>query len=425
MSKLKWDPMHQTVRPKAKGGVPVLMCLLVAGLTALVVYRWGFAKWLPVRAKPTFTATAYVVGPADENAAAARPGIAAPGGQSHFRGGKANSQGNVSRAAEIGTVPGKSRVPFAGTSADPQAAQKAAHALAEAFISDQQKGWKASVDKQLSETRQAVEETRRRHDESMAQLAAFEKTLRDAEARDQSATADAKPRAAMVMNPRWLELERQSAELTRRREELMIDRTPLHPAVMEVSDKIVEIERKMADIPREIPDAKAEAEIEAAERQAVERLAQSGGRKHAELAAAVNQTRKDCAAAEFAARQAAERRKSPPRYSIGQAGVLENPPPVDYGWRRLMWTTLATGLMMVFGFGTLSLGTGIEPPVATAAEVREKTRKSIIGRIPDEDAAVDPARIGRQWLIRRTTIGLGLLLMLLCPAVAIWGVLGI
>ena len=417
--------MHQTIRPKSKGGVPVLMCLLLAGLTALVVYRWGVQKWLPVRAKPTFTATAYVVAPAEKTAAVARPGLVASGGQSHIRGDKANSQGNVSHAAKIGAVPGKSRVPFAGTSTDPQAAQKAAHALAEEFISDQQKKWKISVEKQVNETRRVAEEVRRRHDESVAQLATFEKKLHDAEAHDQSATADAKPRTAMVTNPRWLELERQSAELTRRREQLMIDRTPLHPAVMEVSDQIVEIERKMADIPREIPDAKAVAEIEAADRQAVERLAKTGERTHADLVAAVEQTQKACAEAEIAERQAAARMQEPPRYSIQQAGVVANPLPVDYGWRRLMWTTLAAGMMMVFGFGTLSLGMGIEPPVATAAEVREKTHKSIIGKIPDEDAVVDPARIDRQWLIRRTTMGAGLLLMLLCPAVAIWGVLGI
>ncbi|MBU4271796.1 MAG: hypothetical protein KKA28_08055, partial [Planctomycetes bacterium] len=77
------------------------------------------------------------------------------------------------------------------------------------------------------------------------------------------------------------------------------------------------------------------------------------------------------------------------------------------------------------GAGSLSLGAGIEPPVATAAEVRAKTGKAIIGTIPADDPTTDAAEIGRQRRIRRTTITLGLLLMLSCPAVAIWGVLGI
>ncbi|MCD4728545.1 MAG: hypothetical protein K8R46_12840 [Pirellulales bacterium] len=382
---MEWIRPRQTVRPRANGRIPVLLCLLVAGMTALVVYRWGHEKWLPVRAKPTYTATAYVVEP----------------------------PGDVSR------------VPFINTDADPQRAREAADSMAELYIGDRRKEWRSRVEGQRIEARRSVEQTRWEYDESVARLEAFVQKLRSADAKQPSATADVESRPLMVANPRWLELERQSAELIRHREELLVDRTHLHPAVREVSDKIVDIQRRMAGIPREIPDSQAEAEIEASQRRVAERLEKEHQRKLAELTAAVEQTRKTCEEAEFAERRAMQRMQSGPQYSIEYARLVENPPSVDYGWRRLMWTTLAAGLMMAFGAGSLSLGAGIEPPVATAAEVRAKTGKSIIGTIPADDSTPELAQIGRQRRIRRTTITLGLLLMLSCPAAAVWGVLGI
>ncbi|MBU4273032.1 MAG: hypothetical protein KKE86_05550 [Planctomycetes bacterium] len=406
MSKMEWIHPQQTVRPRSNGKVPVLLCLFVAGMTALVVYRWGHEKWLPVRAKPTYTATAYIV----EHPGDVLGGTAAPG--------------RVQGVAQPGAaVP--HRVPFVNTDADPQRAREAADSMAELYVGDRRKEWRSRVEGQRIEARRSVEQARREHDESVARLEAFEQKLRYADAKQPSATTDVKSRPSMVTNPRWLELERQSVALIKRRKELLDDRTHLHPAVREVSDKIVELERRMADIPREIPDSQAEAEIEASRRRVAERLEKEYQRRLAELTAAVEQTKKTCEEAELAERRAMQWMQSGPQYSVEHARLVENPPPVDYGWRRLMWTTLAAGLMMAFGAGSLSLGAGIEPPVATAAEVRAKTGKSIIGTIPADDPTPDAAEIGRQRRIRRTTIVLGLLLMVACPAVAIWGVLGI
>ena len=405
MYQMKWIRPQQTVRPRANGRIPVLLCLLVAGMTAVVVYRWGYEKWLPVRAKPTYTATVYVV---------EHPHKAATVGRADIGGDR------FDESSAVGI-----RVPFVNTDADPQRARETADSMAELYVGDRRKEWRSRVEEQRIEARRSVEQARWEHDENVARLKAFEQKLRYADAKQSSATTDVKSRPSMVTNPRWLELERQSAELIRHREELLVDRTHFHPAVHEVSDKIVEIERRMADIPREIPDSQAEAEIEASRRRVAERLEKEYQRRLAELTATVEQTRNACEGAELAERRAMQRMQSGPQYSVECARVVENPPPVDYGWRRLMWTTLAAGLMMAFGAGSLSLGAGIEPSVATAAEVRAKTGKSIIGTIPADDPAPDTTEIGRQRRIRHTTIVLGLLLMLSCPAVAIWGVLGI
>ncbi len=389
MSKMEWIRPQQTVRPRSNGRIPVLLCLLVAGMTALVVYRWGHEKWLPVRAKPTYTATAYVVEP----------------------------PGDVSR------------VPFVNTDADPQRAREAADSMAELYIGDRRKEWRSRVEEQRIEARRSVEQARLERDENVARLEAFVQKLRSADAKQPAATTDVESRPSMVANPRWLELERQSAELIRHREELLVDRTNLHPVVREVSDKIVEIQRRMAGIPREIPDSQARSTPGGTGETPVppiaERLEKGYQRKLAELTAAVERTRKTCEEAEFAERRAMQRMQSEPQYSVERARLVENPPSVDYGWRRLMWTTLAAGLMMAFGAGSLSLGAGIEPPVTTAAEVRAKTGKSVIGTIPADDSTPELTEIGRQRRIRRTTIVLGLLLMLSCPAAAVWGVLGI
>ena len=405
MSKIEWIRPQQTVRPRSNGKVPVLLCLLVAGMTALVVYRWGHEKWLPVRAKPTYTATAYVV--------------------EHPRNAATDGRADVGGSRFDESSAGGTRVPLVNTDADPRRAREAAGSMAELYVGDRRKEWRSRVEGQRIEARRSVEQAHLERDESVARLEAFVQKLRYADAKQPSATTDVKSRPSMVTNPRWLELERQSAELIHSREELLVDRTHLHPAVREVSDKIVEIERRMADIPREIPDSQAEAEIEASRRQVAERLEKEYQRRLAELTAAVEQTRKTCEEAELAERRAMQGMQSGPQYSVEHARLVENPPSVDYGWRRLMWTTLAAGLMMAFGAGSLSLGAGIEPPVATAAEVRAKTGKSIIGTIPADDPTPDTAEIGRQRRIRRTTIVLGLLLMLSCPAAAVWGVLGI
>ena len=415
MAKMEWIRPQQTVRPRANGRIPVLLCLLVAGMTAVVVYRWGHEKWLPVRAKPTYTATAYVV----EHPGDVFGGTAAPG----------RVQGVTQPGAAV-----PHRVPFVNTDADPQRAREAADSMAESYIGDRRKEWRSRVEGQRIEARRSVEQVRREHDQSVARLEAFVQKLRSADAKQPAATTDVKSRPSMVVNPRWLELERRSEELIRHREELLVDRTNLHPAVREVSDKIVEIERRMADIPREIPDSQARYApggtgiLPVLERSTGETPVPpiaANKQKLEELTATVDETRRLCEEAEFAEQRAMQRMQSGPQYSVEHARLVENPPPVDYGWRRLMWTTLAAGLMMAFGTGSLSLGAGIEPPVATAAEVRAKTGKSIIGTIPADDPAPELAKIGRQRRIRHTTIVLGLLLMLSCPAVAIWGVLGI
>lgn len=383
MSKSRnWANPRQIVRSRSSGRVPVLLCLLLAGLCSLAVYRWGYEHWWPVRAKPTYTATAYVVEP-DSTAA---------------------------------------RVPLANTDADPQRARDAADAMAELYVSDRQKEWRDRTDQSLAEARRWVEEASRKHQQSIAQLEAFKQKRHEAAVEEKTAEF---PRQQTITNPQWLKLEQESTQLIKQRNELLVTRTDQHPSVIDVSDKLVEIERQMAAIPRDIPFSDKAAEQDASMSVAVEKTDRATSRKLDALTTAVLEAEESLGEAELAALDAEERLDSPPRYSVEYAGVVENPPAFDYGWRRLMWTTLAAGLMMAFGAGTFSFGAGVEPPVGSVSEVKKATGKSVVGTIPSEDAAADQAEIHRQTNLQRTAITIGLLLILVCPAVAIWGVLGI
>jgi hypothetical protein len=130
--------------------------------------------------------------------------------------------------------------------------------------------------------------------------------------------------------------------------------------------------------------------------------------------------------AESAAKKALQEQEAGPQFTIERAQLAENPLPVDYGWRRLMWTTLVSGVLMAFGVGSMSVGAAIEPPVATIAEVQAETRVPVVGMIPTDDPLPDPTAIrSRQSLLRRVFLTIGWILIIVCPVLAVWGVIGI
>ncbi|MBN1395669.1 MAG: hypothetical protein JW959_11650 [Pirellulales bacterium] len=381
-----WTHSQQTVRPRTCGRVPLFLCVTLALLTALVVYRWGYERWLPVRAKPTFTATVHVTEQSD----------------------KAATGGRVGQS-------------FSQTASDPGRARDAANALVEEYVANQRQDWQANMEQPLAEAHRRVEQARRRRDQSAAGLDEFKQKI---QADAKAASADA-PRQKTMSNPQWLELEREAAKLIERREQLLSIRTDLHPDVVEVSDRIDELERRMAAIPREISSSEEAAEKDASTTPAAEKMSRENRRKLDELAAAVAASGDALRRAEQAEQEAERRLRSPPEYAIEPAGLVENPPPFDPAWRRLLWTALAAGLTMAFGAGSLSYGASVEPPITGINEVRAATKKTVVGTIPAIEPAESKTKINRQWRVRRTMISLGLLLMAACPAVAVWGVLGI
>ncbi len=108
----------------------------------------------------------------------------------------------------------------------------------------------AAADNQAA---QAVQQSCTQLEQAEAQRSEFLRRLPPVQPRTETpktAPAPAKPR--WVDNPRWVDLQRGHDDLVRRREELLVKRTPLHPEVLVVNDLIAESEAKMASVPRRL-----------------------------------------------------------------------------------------------------------------------------------------------------------------------------
>jgi len=384
MSKM-WNREPQTVRPRRRSGHPLLLCVLMFVLTAVAVYRWGYQNWTPVSTKSTYTATVNVIEQSDEAAT------------------------------------GKTRVPITFTDADSKRAAEMADTLAERYASDRCAEWQRRMEGPCLKAKQVVAEANQAYRESVAQFEAFERQL--LEAAENAARKKAAPKPPkMADNPRWLDVQHELAELQQQRAKLLIDRTPLHPAVREVEVHIAESEEKLAAIPRQIVDRQAPA---TADHHAEVQAAEQNQAKLRELAAEVEKNRQTWKNAELTENQVLGAWQTKPQFSMEPARIVQNPPQVDSGWRRLIWTTLMASVMMSFGIGSVSLGSGIEPPVASVAEVQTSLGVPVVGVIPDDNPALNPDAVNRQSRVRRATIAIGLFLMVASPMVAIWGVMRI
>jgi hypothetical protein len=396
-----WTRPSHTIRPRLDRKTPVLLCVVIFGLTATIVYRWGRESWVPADAKPTYAATSYVV------------------------------------ESGLKTAGGEVRIPIAYTDADGRHAEQAANALADRYVDDRHANWRRRTEGPCSMAREAVATARQKQAENEARLSEFQRELAEAAARPQpAAPVLEKPLPPpMIDNLDWLDLDRQLTDLERQRDRLLVDRTALHPAVQDVSARIDDLKRQMAAIPRQIPDMlsstpKSEPTDEASKATeavaANDRITEQDQRKLDDLTAAVETSRQAYQQAEAAEKQALSRQQAGPRYSVVYARAVEIPPTPDYSWRRLLWTTLVAGVLMAFGVGSVSTGSSIEPSAASVEQVRADTCAAVVGMVPADDPVADPAAVHRcQSQARRGMIAVGLILMVACPLAAIWGVLGL
>jgi hypothetical protein len=323
--------------------------------------------------------------------------------------------------------------------------------LAERHAADQRAQWQRSNEDKCQKAHEASESARQECRENAARLETFERQQQEAlggtaglsnsadntAGQASSATrplVDAsrqqKPQRAMIDNPLWLDLRRQVSDLERRRDQLLEDRTPLHPAVREIEGHLADVKEQLSAAPRQIPDDRVETAATAnapaiAVPPIVDLAAKENQRKLDALAATLEKSRLACEKAERAEKEAAQEQPAAPQFAVESAEVVQNPPQVDYGWRRLLWTTFSASILMVFGIAFVAVGARIEPSVASVEEVEADLGESIIGALPAEGSPPDVAAIHRQARLRRAAIALGVLLILACPALAIWGVTGI
>jgi len=96
------------------------------------------------------------------------------------------------------------------------------------------------------------------HDEAKRSTARAAKRLAEAQSRldrflQDAFTASEKPTlAAKKVNPDWLAVRRRLDHARRYREQLLVDRTPLHPMVRAADEEIADLEERLAAIPHEL-----------------------------------------------------------------------------------------------------------------------------------------------------------------------------
>jgi hypothetical protein len=411
-----WRQSPQTVRPRSYGKVPFWLCLAAFCITAVVVYQWGRDRWRPTRIEPMYTATAYVV---------ERPHKAATTDRAE------DAYDQRSPPYDVCDT----RLPFVFTADGPRQAAETANALADRYATNRHAQWQTEIEGPCLKARHAAEEARQDYSERTARLAQFERQLREA------ANAAARPKPMiepappvpppMIDNPQWRQRQLKLAELRRQREQLLVNRTPAHPAVQRIDLRIDEAEEALAAIPRQIPNPHADdrpskaATVARADNQAAERIAQENQQKLHDFAVAVEKARQARDVAERAEKQAIQRQQAEPQLVVEYAKVVQDPLLVDYGWRRLMWSTLAASALMAFGIGGVWLGATIEPAVSSIGQVEAALRGPIIGTIPAQDPMSDSDTPERQASLRRAAITIGLLLMAACPVAAVWGIAGL
>jgi uncharacterized protein YoxC len=359
---------HQFLRRRSFGTPQVALCLLAFGVTASAVCHWGAMNWTPEDSGPKLVA--------------------------------------------------------------------AANDLAERQANELHEAWKTRAKDVCQKASKAVERTRKEHEKCTARLEAFQRQMR------QTAEAAAKQQAAAriqekpkqqppVENPAWLELDRKLAKLKQSRDRLLVDRTPIHPAVREVADSIEEVQRQMAAVPRQIPNSKPQNTekvelpvIDPNAKKAADLLAKENQRKLNELTVAEERTRQAMEKAALGEQKAVQESQNEPQFAVEPVRIEIPPYQVDRGWQRLLWTTLMASVLMTLGVGSVSMGAGIEPPASKLAEVQADLDVPIVGVIPSSDPLPTADVIERQWRIRRASIAIGLLLMVVCPVVAFLGVAG-
>jgi len=394
---LHWKHVPQTIRPRVGGRTRTALCLTAFALTAAVVYDLGLKREpTPAPQPPDFTATVWVVDPSAKSPAAAR-------------------------------------IPIVYSDSDPQRAKDVVHVLAERYITDRRAQWRHGFDAPLLDAREAIRQSQLARDQAQARLDQFRQSSAKEPESAPLPPVTTRPKPKSLDNPQWLELDRNLDQLRRIREKLLAGRTAMHPAVQDVEARIADVQRQLADVPRKLtgpstPDQEAAEIISAPE------LVPANERRTNENQGKLDAQTAEVKNAEAALRQAKSAEKqilaamqTEPRFESTDAHLVESKPtmPVTHGRLRLLGTALVAGLLMSLAAASLATGADIDPPVASAAQVHNRAKASVVGILAADDPMPNPHMIHRRKLrVRRVLYAVGILFAAAAPIAAAWGILG-
>ena len=428
-----------TVQPanRARPSTRILVALCV--VTFAVVYWSGFWAGRSDPAAGPFSATATIVQLAqgDEDSQppileALRRQIIAPENLKRVLP-EDNTAERVRVAVKRSSTDGDVRI--AVTVVDPTAekAARLADGLAENYVEDFREQWKAQSQPALPKAQQRRERAQQDWAAAKARFEAFAdlhlarpKRAKEPAAVEKSPVVAESTFSPPVDNPRRMEVSEQLSQLRRRREELLVTRTPAHPLVEEIQQRIAETEQLFNSLAETVPNGQPQVTIEPEKPTAVEPAFEEDvetAREFRKLKRAVAETSDALETAARAERELLAQPQQMPAMWVEPARPtkLSQKPSRRPGLALL---ALAASLAMASGVGMISTAAGMSRPVSSVAEVRDTLPVPVVGSIRpiSSEASHSPVKSHRP-LVRVTAMIGGLVLVVGC-IVAMIGALG-
>jgi capsular polysaccharide biosynthesis protein len=470
-----------TVRPDSSWRSQKLFYLAVFAVSGVAVYRWGLATAQPPQPSGSCTSTA-TIHLRDGTPAAAEPekirqqitskeniyrairrlGLATPPPPDEAPQATATRvTEEVSRdlqvAADAGTPPGELAVSITYTHDSAQYSAQLANTLAECFAEDCRAEWQRQSEGAYDAARKATDRAQQEFLQANARLQEFfEQHLTAAQPEQPAKTADAKrqqtdkdpPDSAHAQQPQphtpsaapppdqpsvgaappgessdGIDLRQRLAELKRRRAELLVDRTPLHPEVRETELRITAVERQLAVTPEEVstklPDDAGATGVTPAPQGGdgtgdtnTAQVPPAGN--HAQTARTFQTLKQAADEATAAYLKAVEQERKvwrehqrQPRIELDLAQPGQPRVPLAPPRLALLLTALAAGLTMAGGVVMISAGGAVQFPLTSVEQVRNALAVPVVGIIQETHPTGQPATVPRRPHLMRWILMVG------------------
>lgn len=293
--------------------------------------------------------------------------------------------------------------------------------LAEQYAAAERSRLETMLTKQYQQAHQAAEQARDGLRRASARVDEARRALEAAAG--QPATSPSPPEVSrrpspppMVENPQWLDLDKQVKQLDRRRWELLVDRTPIHPEVQHVDAQIAQLREMLTNVPRWLPAPSGhgvgrnemasqsplhQGQASAEQVKPVAPTSLPGPAPEARAAEQLAAAR----AAEVQARQNADRLAQLERraWQQRQACPLVRVQPADrcqvFGETRgrslpLVLFAGSLGLAMALGVALVALAVGRDPKLRTLAQLQAAIPVPVVGvvKLPPTPTSAKPDR---------------------------------
>jgi len=315
------------------------------------------------------------------------------------------SVGQIRRGLEVKVVPSSgpeaTRVRFDYRGPTPGYSALVVNRLATGFADSLRTSWKARAHRAYAEARA---ELQRAQDASRRAAAAVEVFLEESLRKPAAASATTEeplsvpaqraqpPASRTVENPDWTAVFAQLQDLKRRRAELLVTRTELHPLVQDAAYRIEALERQLAAIPRDIvvPVPEESAPVPGGPAQDAAAPGSQGPAQGADpadvealarLKAAAEDASERCRLAALAERAAWSRCQQEPQVELEPAELRQpaSTEGVGLGW---LLVSLAAGLATAAGVGLTATGAAMERPLDSIERIEAVSGGPVVAVIP-------------------------------------------